>query len=240
MPTPLPKVNCLAFVLFLCSSVFASFEVAPFVLKLQVGKGQMSGWLEVKPNQDKRPVAVALRVLQRNLDLDGVETNDSVGSTDLTVYPSELVVYPGEKVKVQVTWSGKTPPPIDRAYTILASEVPIDIKRDEPTDHAEVGFKTLVRYRLVVALETQKKGLLSVVSSRKTTDDKAEVIVENKGGGRIPMEGFHLLIGGKTYQNLPGMSNAIMPGDKRRFVLPLKTPPTAAEIQFGASDGPLK
>lgn len=240
MPISSSKAPCLAVVLLLCASAFASFEVDPFILKLQTGKGQMSGWFEVKPNQDKRPVAVALRVLNRNLDLSGVEMNDSVTSTDLTVYPSELVVYPGEKVKVQVAWSGKTPPQFDRAYTILASEVPIDVKKDEPIDHAEVGIKTLVRYRLVVALETQKKGLLSVISSKKSGDDKVEVIVENRGAGRIPMEGFHLLIGGKTYQNIPGMNNAIMPGDKRRFILPLSIPPTAAEIQFGASDGPLK
>lgn len=235
-----PKRSVLFAVLLFCETTLANFEVNPFVLKMQIGKGQLSGWLEVKPNQDKRPVAVELRVLKRTLDLDGTEINDSVTSTDLTVYPSELVVYPGEKVKVQVVWSGSTPPVADRAYTILASEVPIEIAKKDATDRAVAGITTLVRYRLIVAFETQKKGVLAVVSSKKTNDGKTEVVVENRGVGRIPMDGFHLLVADKKYDNVPGMGNAIMPGEKRRFILPISTPLNTSEIRFGASDGPHK
>lgn len=217
----------------------ANFEVQPFILKLRVDRGEMSGWLEVKPNQDKRPVAVELKLHERNLDINGVEDQNSPESRDLTVYPSELVVYPGEKVKVQVVWNGKTPPVADRAYTILAQEVPINLNQHVVKDRVEIELKTLVRYRLVVALETGKRGSLSVLTSKKLPGDSTEIVVENRGAGRIPMEGFHFLIGGKTYAGV-GSGNAIMPGDKRRFVLPLSNPPAVTDIRFGASGGPIK
>lgn len=221
-------------------SAWSHFEVSPFVLKLQAGKGQLSGWLEVKPNQNTRPVAVELTVLQRQLDLDGVENNDSLPSADLTVYPSEMIIYPGEKKKVQVVWSGANPPETDRAYTILASEVPVELNVREASDKVEVGMNTLVRYRLVVALETRKPGKLSVVSVQKNSEGKVEVLVENKGAGRIPMDGFYLLIAGVKYPNVTGMANAIMPGQRRRFVVPISQVPSAAEIRFGAVEGLLK
>ena len=224
----------------LASPSLANFEVSPFILKLRADKGQISGWFEVKPNQDKRPVAVELSLFDRVLDINGVEDQKSPESKDLTIYPSELVVYPGEQVKVQVVWAGKSLPSADRAYTVLAKEVPVDLNQPGPKEKLDLSFKTLVRYRLVVAIETGKKGVLSVVSSKKIDSARTEIIVENKGAGRIPMDGFHLLIAGKKYDDFPGLGNAIMPGDKRRFVLPLATPPVAADIRFGASDGPLK
>ena len=223
----------------LASVARANFEVQPFILKLRTDRGELSGWLEVKPNQDKRPVAVELKLHERILDLNGVEDQNSPESRDLTVYPSELVVYPGEKVKVQVAWNGKTPPVADRAYAIVAQEVPINLNQPEVKDRVAVEIKTLVRYRLVVALETGTRGSLSVVSSKKIANDSTEIIVENRGAGRIPMEGFHFLIGGKRFGVL-GSGNAIMPGDKRRFTLPLSTPPAVTDIRFGASGGPIK
>ena len=224
----------------LTSPSFANFEVSPFILKLRADKGQLSGWFEVKPNQDKRPVAVELSLFDRVLDINGVEDQNSPESKDLTIYPSELVVYPGEQVKVQVVWAGKSLPVADKAYTVLAREVPVDLNQTGPKDKLDLSFKTLVRYRLVVAVETGKHGSLSVVSSKRSDSTHTEIIVENKGAGRIPLDGFRLLIGGKKYDDFPGLGNAIMPGDKRRFVIPLSTPPAASDIRFGASDGPLK
>jgi fimbrial chaperone protein len=229
-------VTCFVWV----SLATANFEVSPFVLKLRADKGELSGWLEVKPNQNKRPVAVELALFERNLDLDGIEDQNSPESQELTIYPSELVVYPGEKVKVQVNWAGKSQPIADKTFTLLAKEVPVDINDPEAKDKVEINIKTLIKYRLVIAIETGKRGSLSVVSSKIVQKGKVEIIVENKGAGRIPMDGFHLMIGGKKYADFPGIGNAIMPGDKRRFILPLDAAPAPADIRFGAADSPLK
>jgi P pilus assembly chaperone PapD len=230
----------IAICLGIAAPAAANFEVSPFVLKLRSGQGQLSGWFEVKPNQDQRPVAVELTLLERVLDINGTEDMNSRESKDLTIYPSQLVVYPGETVKVQVVWAGASAPIADRAYTVLAKEVPVSGVQSNSKDKVEINFKTLVRYRCVVAVETGKKGSLSVVSTKKLDSAQTEIIVENRGAGRIPMDGFRLFIGGKKFENFPGLGNAIMPGDKRRFILPLTTPPNASDIRFGATDGPLK
>jgi fimbrial chaperone protein len=239
-PVSLQLAIGIATCLGICAPALANFEVSPFVLRLHADQGQLSGWFEVKPNQDQRPVAVELTLFDRVLDINGVEDQNSRESKDLTIYPSQLVVYPGEKVKVQVVWAGASAPIADRAYTVLAKEVPVNLNQPGTKDALELNFKTLVRYRCIVAIETGKKGNLSVVSTKKIDSANSEIVVENKGAGRIPMEGFRLLIAGKKYENFPGLANAIMPGDKRRFVLPISAPPAAADIHFGASDGPLK
>lgn len=234
------KYKFLVTILASATSLFASFDVVPFILKINVDKGQTSGWLEVKPNQDKRPVAVQLTVQERKLDINGIEQLDSPESNDLAVYPSELVIFPGERKKVQVVWAGTALPNADKAYSILAEEIPIDLNERDAPDRVEIGIKTLVRYRLIVALETGRRGSLSVVSSKSLNSDSVEIVVENKGGGRIPMDGFHLLINGKKYSQMQSQANAIMPGDRRRFVIPLTKAPSQTEIRFGAADGPAR
>lgn len=232
--------SCLISATLLIGSAWGSFEVSPFILKLRADRGELSGWFEVRPNQDKRPVAVELALFERVLDINGIEDQNSPESKQLTIYPSELVVYPGEKVKVQVVWAGKSLPNFDQAYTLLAKEVPLDLNTPESKEELAIGFKTLIRYRIVVAVETGKKGSLAVISTKKLEKDQVEIIVENKGGGRVPMDGFHLIIGGKKFTGFSGQGNAIMPGDKRRFVVPLNTAPAPGEIRFGASDSPIK
>lgn len=232
--------KCIKISFISATCIFANFEVSPFILKLRADRGEMSGWLEVKPNQDKRPVAVELTLQERILDIDGLEKQDSPESNQLTIYPSELVVYPGEKVKVQVVWSGKSIPISDQTYTLYAKEVPLDINTPDNKETLEFQFNTLVRYRIVVAIETGKRGALSVVSTKQIDKKQVEIIVENKGGGRVPMEGFFLMIGGKKYNEFPGIGNAIMPGTKRRFVIPLETAPNPGDIRFGAADMPLQ
>lgn len=222
--------------LLLTSVILANFEVNPFVLKLRADRGELSGWLEVKPNQDKRPVAVELTLQERILDLDGIENQTSPESKQLSIYPSELVVYPGEKVKVQVVWAGKTLPITDQTYTLYAKEVPLDLNAPDAKDKVDIQFNTLVRYRVVIAVETGKKGSLSVVSTKQIDKKNVEIIVENKGGGRVPMDGFFLMINGKKYMDFPGVGNAIMPGDKRRFKLPLEIVPNPGDIHFGTSE----
>lgn len=235
-----PRLKFITLLLVAATTAFCNFEVSPFVLKLNTSRGELSGWIEIKPNQDKRPVAIELTLQERKLNLDGIEDQNAPESNDLTVYPSELVVYPGEKTKVQVMWSGKMIPTVDRAYTLYAKEVPIDLNASEQKDKVEFKFNTLVRYRIVVAIETGKRGNLSVVSTKKIDKNQVEIIVENKSAGRIPMDGFHLIIGGKKYTDFKGIGNAIMPGDQRRFILPMETVPSAGDIRFGAADMPIK
>lgn len=224
----------LHFILLAIGFANANFMIKPFAVKLQVSKGEFTGWVELAPNQDKRPVAVELSVYERILDMDGVEKDTLVPNKDFVVYPSEVLMYPGEKAKVQVVLNNKANISIDRSYTLLAKEVQLPLPEvDNPGNKVMVGITPLVNYHAVIALETGKPGGLNFVSSKSLDSGKVEVIVENKSAGRVPVDYLYLLVGSSKITDFSGKNNSIMPGQKRRFVFKYNKPPTAADVRFG-------
>jgi len=213
---------------------WASFELRPFVVRLQASQGQLTGFVDVQTTQSLKPVAVEISVHERSINMEGQEEAETPETQDIVVYPSQLVVYPGKKVRVQVAWAGKQAPVADIAYVLLAREVPIEGQTENNTS-VNLGVNTMIQYRGVVAVETGGKGNLRTISlERDKETEKVELIVENTGSGRVPMEGFYLIIRGQPYKNLGGQGNSIMPGDRRRFLLDLPYLPSRDEISFGA------
>lgn len=217
-----------------CAGSWANFEFRPFVVRLQASQGQLTGFVDVQTTQSLKPVAVEITVHERSINLEGQEEAGTPETQDIVIYPSQLVVYPGKKVRVQVAWAGKQAPVADVAYVLLAREVPIE-GQTENNNSVNLGVSTMIQYRGVVAVETGGKGNLRTVSLERDKDtEKVELIVENTGSGRVPMEGFFLIIRGQPYKNLGGQGNSIMPGDRRRFLLDLPYLPSREEISFGA------
>lgn len=223
--------------LFLASAACASFYINPFTLRLQVSKGEQTGWVEVIQNSKERPVAIEMGVYERILDLDGDMKDTLVPVKDFVVYPSEILLYPGEKAKVQVVFNSKAKLESDRAYTLLAKEIYIPLpESQESKNKAMVGFSTMVMYHGVIALETGKTGSLSFVSSKGLDSGRVEVVVENKSAGRVPADNLYMLVGGKKIKDFTGKENSIMPGQKRRFIFKHPKPPTAGEVRFGTDN----
>lgn len=219
---------------FFTCVVNANFMIRPFAVKLQVNKGEYTGWVELSPNQDKRPVAVELSVYERLLDVDGAEKDTLIPNKDFVVYPSEVLLYPGEKAKVQVVLNNKTNLNMDKAYTLLAKEVKLPLPESENAENkVMIGITPLVNYHAVIALETGKPGSLSFVSSKSLDSGKVEVVVENKSSGRVPTEYLYLLIDNQKIVNFTGKNNSIMPGQRRRFVFKYSKSITAGELRFG-------
>ena len=223
------------FILLLVNIIFANFSVTPFVLRLSAASGQMTGFITFETNQNVRPVAVELQLLQRSVGIDGVEIIDSIPSEDLIIYPTELIVYPGKKSKVQVSWALKNRPSTDVVYILQATEVSFKMPGDDAHDRVQSKVKTLVRYRMIVAVETGNEGRLAVISTKRSDKSAGvvEVVVENRGAGRISMDNFFLIIKGEKHSEMSGTANSIMPGEQRRFLIDLPFLPKKNEIKFG-------
>jgi len=218
------------------SPVWSNFSVEPFILVLHGNAGQLTGWVTLKTNQNNKPVAVELAVHRRVLDEQGIEDQNSPESNQLVVYPSEAVVFPGEPVKVQISWAGNSKPDRDMAFTLVASEVPLNLNKgtDNPSE-VNANISTLVRYRAVVAIETGLKGRLVVKSAQMNTNKQSvDIQVENAGLGRVPTDGMNLMIRGVKYPEFLGKNgNSIMPGEVRNFTLQIPFIPKPSEISFG-------
>jgi P pilus assembly chaperone PapD len=177
------------------------------------------------------PAAVQFTVLERVLDMDGVLVKEGAArSTDFVVHPAEVILFPNERATVQIQYRGKGKITADRAYVLYSQEVPLEMDEEEPG--VGMSVKMLTNYYTVIALETGKPGKPVFVSSKVIDGGKVEVIAENRGTGRVPMDRMSLIIGNKVITDFTGKSNSIMPGTQRRLTFVWPRAVAANEIKF--------
>jgi P pilus assembly chaperone PapD len=219
--------------ILLCFSLAgATFTISPQILVLKVNSGERVGWTELT-HTGKAPVAVELSVHERILDLDGNLIGDSLPkSNDFTVYPSQILLYPGNKVRSQVVLKGKERANTDKAYILYAREVPFDFPKEGAEEKLSIGISITINYQTIIALETNKPGSLKFVSSKALNDGKIELIVENRGSGRVPTDYLYIMAGNRKITEFTGKSSSIMPGQKRRFVFEHDKPLTEREFRY--------
>jgi len=209
--------------------VHAAFAIEPAQVVFMADQGERMAFVELV-HTGGGPAAVQFSVHDRVLTLDGkVSGGELPANSDFIVYPSQVILYPGERATVQVQYKGKKRITEDRAYVLLSKEVPIEI--DENPDGG-VSLKMLTNYYTLLALVTNKPGKLVFVSSKVLDGGKIEVIAENQGAGRVPMERIGLIVGGKRIEVFTGNSNSVMPGQQRRFTFEWPRAVTAKEVRF--------
>lgn len=218
---------------FLCAvgAAGGAFVVEPAIITFDAAAGERIAWAEVK-NVGDGPIAVELTVFERVLDLDGeLDRKAQVPSLDFTVYPSEIIIQPGRKASVQFQYKRKERVTADKAYTLFSKEVLIPLDEDEK-EGVNVAVPTVLSYYTVVAFETGKEGRLTFVSSRALKDGMAELIVENRSGGRVAARNLAIKTDSDVIKNFTGVKNSIMPGQKRRFTFKYLRPLTSKEVKF--------
>jgi len=221
-------LHCLLFVA-VCG-VHAAFSIEPAVIIFWADKGEKTVFAELV-HVNGGPAAIQFSVHERKLDINGKLIIDGMTpSSDFIVHPAQVILYPRERTTVQIQYRAKKKVTEDKAYVLLSREVPIEID-EEPT--GSISVKTLTNYYTTLALETGKPGKMVFVSSKVIEDGKVEIIAENKGSGRIPMDRISLWIGGKRILNFTGQSNSIMPGQQRRFTFEWPNVVMAKDVHFG-------
>jgi len=232
----MPKISLSIIIILLTQAVYAGFSIGPTHLILKVNSGERVGWVEAA-HAGGPPIAVELTVYKRVLDLDGELISDSLRPSDeFTVYPSQILLYPGGKAKAQIVLKSKEKITADRAYILHAKEVPFDFPREEVLGKkANVGVLMTIGYQTIIALETNRPGSLSFVSSKALDNGYIEVIVENKGFGRVATTNNYIMADGKKITEFTGSGNSVMPGQKRRFTFKHNKPLTAKEFSWGAN-----
>jgi len=172
-------------------------------------------------------------IFERLLDLDGeLDRKAMIPCKDFMIYPSEVILYPKESANVQLSYKDKQRVKEDKAYILFSKEVPLSLEDEEGGEGVKMGIQILMNYYTVVALETGKTGKLAFVSSKMINDGNIEVIVENKGGGRVKVDKLAIRTDTDLITNFTGTKNSIMPGQRRRFTFKYLRPLTAKEVKF--------
>jgi P pilus assembly chaperone PapD len=231
----LPKLFPLSLTCLLLLAVIparAAFTIEPSVILFFADKGEKTAFVEIV-HIGGDPAAVQLNVLERRLNLDGVQVSDTVlpKSSDFLVHPAQIILYPKERATVQIQYKGKGRVTADKAYALYSQEVPIDVGRDD-NDGVSTSVKVLTNYYTIISLDTGKPGKLVFVSSKAIGGGKIEVLAENKGAGRVRMERINLVVEGKLIKEMTGRTNSIMPGQTRRFTFEWPRAVTEKEVRF--------
>jgi len=227
------RTNILIIAAIIAVSVpsFAAYKIDPTIVSLDVSGGERSAVVELT-NTGDGPVAIELEVLERVLDLDGeLDMKAMLKSKDFTTYPSEIILKSGEKVGVQIQYKKKEKVTSDKAYILSSKEVLIPLEEEEK-DGINISIPAVMSYYTIVALETGKEGKLAFVSSKAIAGDKVELIVENRGNGRVRTEGLLIKTSTDIIKGFTGVKNSIMPGQKRRFTFKYLRPLTSKEVKF--------
>ncbi|NLW30883.1 MAG: molecular chaperone [Fibrobacter sp.] len=186
------------------STIYCGFSLNPLITVLEISKGKTSAEVLLKFEGDvKRPVAVELKVTEREISIDGEKVihkeNEEI-SRNFIIYPAQVVLMPGDNQRVQIKWVGNTIPKKEIAYGLIAEEVPVKIgDEDEKREKAELRLYLVARYEGIIVLRPSgiKPDLVvkSAVHKKDEEDnDRLVVNLNNKGTGLQNLKGLFLRV----------------------------------------------
>jgi fimbrial chaperone protein len=214
------------YTLFALFSFFISlnsyaFKFSPMSTSIGV-KANKNSVLFYLENDSEQAIAVSASLVKRELNAEGVETNQKIGD-ELTLYPSQLIIPPNEKRSVKVTWIGKTIPTVEAAYRLVAEQLPIELDKNK---NKKASIKVLLRY--VAALYVEPEDFSSDVSVKQMQLGEKDVsfTLSNAGKKHQILSSLTMKISGKkdidfTPDELKGMTGEnILAQSERVFHFP--------------------
>ncbi len=128
----------------LFSCVSFGFRISPMLMHFAPVGGKATQVLLLEnPGSEKIPVQ--FEVFARGVDSKGEETR--IKSDDFTIYPEQVVLLPNEKRNVRVTFSADFKSENEKAYRIVATQIPVEFKeRNAKAKKAGVDLNFLLQY----------------------------------------------------------------------------------------------
>ncbi len=211
----------------------ASYQLTPSRLVLEPSGGRSAGAFQVR-STGTEPVAIEIRVTDRQMDRQGNETQNDADD-EFVVYPPQIVLQPGQVQTVRVTWLGDPNVAVEQAFRLITEQLPIDLGGPEapPTG---VTVRITALYRYVAALYVTPPGaqpdvVISQASHQRIGgQDKLLLEFNNQGTAHQLLSGLTLTL---APVNQPGASLTLQPDQltgisgenvlaqhQRQFVMP--------------------
>jgi fimbrial chaperone protein len=219
---------------FLFFPLLFSFTFSPMSETIEL-KGNRKGAQFTIKNEGSSNIAVELIVKERIMDEKGKE--ELKDTTEVSIFPPQIIVPPGVKRTIRVNYSGEDTPKIEKNFRVIAEQLPLNV--DEKTK-GNTGIKMLMKY--VAALYAAPEGTKPEIKllSQNSNGKEMTLVIENKGGRHqlINNPAIKYLHAGKKgeikAQDLPGLAGEnILAGHKRTFILETsKTIPEGARLEL--------
>lgn len=166
--------------IFSASQYAYAFRLSPMVSEFSPqGKQATQTFVVENPGKDK--IAIQLEIAKRKIDLEGKEDRTEV-SDEFVVYPEQLSLDPGEKRSVRVTYTGEQKLNSEKAYRLIASQLPITLKKPSKNEDVKVNLKFILQYvASIYIIPEDVKPKIVVDSIKKIDKEKFELVVKNEG-----------------------------------------------------------
>ena len=206
----------------------SAFTFVPFRAKFEPS-GANANRLFTVDNNTNEPATVQIRIMHRDLDLDGHET-DIPAENDFIIYPAQMVLKPHTKRSVRVQWVGPPSLKEEKVYRIIAEQLPVNLDKTHPR---KSSVKFLVSYH--GALFVTPPGLshnvkLDFVGTTTVKDKKVlDIVLHNRGNMHAMLRNLELRITDSKSNTvtltgedqLKGMlGETILGKHRRQFILP--------------------
>ncbi len=206
-----------------------AFRFSPFRVKFEPS-GAGANQLFTVENNSNAPTSVQIRIMTREVDVDGGEKNADA-EKDFTIFPAQMVLEPNAKRSVRVQWAGDPKLKEEKAYRIIAEQLPVNLDKEKPKTSA---VKFLVSYR--GALFVTPPGLahnvtldFSGATQDATGKKMLEIVLHNRGTQHALLRNLKLdikddkgntvsLAGENQLKGITG--EGILAKHRRRFMIP--------------------
>ncbi|KHD88476.1 MAG: hypothetical protein OM95_08150 [Bdellovibrio sp. ArHS] len=175
----------LGFVLIPCVSF--AFRLTPMVVHFSPTGPKATQVLTLEnPGNEKVPIQI--EVFTRTTDDKGEEVRKK--TEEFNIYPEQVVLLPNEKRNVRVTWSGEFQGTDEKAFRIIASQLPVEFRDRNAKPKANgVNLNFLLQY-VASAYVTPEGAIpkIKVKEVRSLDKRKLSVTVANEGSAHFVLK----------------------------------------------------
>lgn len=177
-------------------------------------------------NDTDKEVAVAIKVMTREISIDGQETNNE--TQDFVVFPRNALIGPRQSQMIRVQWRGPAAPAKELAYRIIAEQLPIKASLDPNARAIQIVVRYVGSLYVVPSGGRPDLQVDSARAARAANDQRLlEVVLQNRGRAHTLIDEPRLQVsaGGET-RSLdtaslrPLQGENVLAESKRRFLIP--------------------
>ncbi len=216
------KKIALVCLLLACGSVSWAFRLDPMVTEFSLTGPEQSKVFRIENNGHER-IAVQLKMTTRNIDPQGQESRELV--QDFSIYPEQISLGPNDSRNVRVTYKGPKELKAEKAYRLIAAQLPVDFKTATQKKN-QLNFL----FEYVASIYVRPEGTnpkLEIQKVESKGDNKIHLVIENKGTAHRLLKGVTIVVSteaGKniTLQQKPDQSwesENLLAGSTREFEL---------------------
>lgn len=153
-----------------------SFTFRPTSQTIDINNKQRTTQFFIE-NTTSEIIPVTVKGFRRLQNVDGTEKLPK--TTDIQVFPPQLIISPGERKTIRVDWKGPSSLDEERAYRVVAEQVPLKMKKGE--DKNSGGIKMLLKYMNVVYVPAKVSNTKLEVLKYQIKGKELHVFIRNSG-----------------------------------------------------------